>query len=171
MASRTVDVQITGTSAQLKAALADAGLAADESATGIGDAFDGASTRAGGAFSKLGQTLESITGIPVASAFDKTGSSIESADTKGQGLMGTLQEVGKVAMVAGAAGIAAVAVASVNLAEKFQTTTASIASNGDITTATAKKIGDAFLDTAGTTTFSGQEIGQAFAGVAGQVKS
>ena len=52
MAARTVTINISGTSKQLQAALAEAGLAADESGKHIGDSMDSASTKAGGAFSK-----------------------------------------------------------------------------------------------------------------------
>lgn len=81
-----------------------------------------------------------------------------------------LATVGKAALLGVAAGAAVVIGASVDLAEKFQGTVTSIAASGDISVGTAQKIGDAFLGTAGATIYSGQQIGTAFAAVAGQVK-
>jgi TP901 family phage tail tape measure protein len=94
-------------------------------------------------------------------------------DGLGKSSASNFEKMGSVSRAAGAAvaiGVGAAVVACVDLAEKFQSTTASIAANGDISSAAAKGIGDAFLNTAGTTTFSGQQMGTAFAGVAGQVK-
>lgn len=80
-----------------------------------------------------------------------------------------LSSVGGIAAAALGAGIVAVGAASIDLAEKYQTTTANIANAAGISTAAAQKISGAFLDTAGKTIFSGQQIGTAYASVAGQL--
>lgn len=71
------------------------------------------------------------------------------------------------AVVAGA--VVAVGVASVVLAEKFQSATASIAIAAGIPIAAAQKIGAAFQTTIGTTEFSAITLANAYAGVAGQL--
>jgi Phage tail lysozyme/Phage-related minor tail protein len=68
-----------------------------------------------------------------------------------------------------AGGLAAAGV-SVDLAMKYQTATESIAANSDITSKAAAKIGQAFLGTAGHSIYSGEQISEAFASVAGQLR-
>lgn len=122
--------------------------------------------------SKLGNIVETASGglIPMSKATDKVAGSLEGADKQGGGFSSTMGKLGGGVMLGAAAGFVAVGVEAVNLDEKFQSTTASIAAGGDISTAAAQKIGNAFLDTAGKSTFSGQAIASAFSGVAGQVK-
>lgn len=83
--------------------------------------------------------------------------------------MSSLSSVGKGALL----GLGAVAIgvggASLELAEKFQSATASVAGNAGITVAAANKIGDAFLSTGFHSTFSAQEMMSAYSGVAGQL--
>lgn len=125
-----------------------------------------------GGLSKLGNIVETASGglIPMSKATDKVAGSLEDADKKGGGFSSTMGKLGGGVMLGAAAGFVAVGAEAVNLDEKFQSTTASIAAGGDISTAAANKIGAAFLDTAGKSTFSGQAIASSFAGVAGQVK-
>jgi TP901 family phage tail tape measure protein len=78
----------------------------------------------------------------------------------GQGLL-----LGLGAVAVGVGGVA------VDLALKYQTTTAQIAANAGISVAAATKISSAFLDTAGKTIYSGQQIATAYAAVAGQLGS
>ena len=81
------------------------------------------------------------------------------------GALGPLAAVG-----AGIVGVAvAGSIASIKLASDFQSTVASIAANADIPVKAADKIGNAFLSTAGTTIFSGIQLGNAYASVAGQL--
>src|ERR1017187_9573949 len=69
-----------------------------------------------------------------------------------------LAQGGKLAFLAVGAAAVGVGVASVDLAMKYQATTTSIAAGANISVASAKKITDAFLGTAGTTMFSAQQI-------------
>jgi TP901 family phage tail tape measure protein len=74
----------------------------------------------------------------------------------------------KAGLVVGAAVVAIGAVA-VDLAMKYQSATANLAANADISSAAATKIGNAFLGQAFTTTFSAQQTMTAYAAVAGQM--
>jgi len=129
---------------------------------------DQASTRMGKAFQGIGGSLENL-GIPFAGSIGKFGEKFDEADTKGKSFFQTLSGVGGAAVLGiGAAAIAAGA-EGVKLAEGFDTATGQIASSAGISVKSAKTIGDAFLNTAGTTTFSGTQMAQAYAGVAGQL--
>ena len=70
-----------------------------------------------------------------------------------------------------AAAVVAVGVVSLDAASKYESATNQIAAQEGISTKAAKQVGDAFLNTGMTTTFTGQQIAQAFAGVAGQAKT
>ena len=96
------------------------------------------------------------------------GEAEETAEKSG-GSFAKLSSVGKGALL-GVAGVAvAVGGESIHLAENFQSSTASIASNAGISVAAAKRIGDAFLSTGFHSTFSAQEMDTAYAAVAGQL--
>jgi TP901 family phage tail tape measure protein len=75
-------------------------------------------------------------------------------------------------LLAVAAVLAVVAVGGIvtNLAADFETSTNRIAASERITTQAAKNIGDAFLSTAFTTTFSANDMADSFAKVAGQLR-
>ena len=60
--------------------------------------------------------------------------------------------------------------AAVDMAAKFQSSTDRMAASAGITQQAAAAIGDAFLSTAGQTTFSAEQIMQAYAPVAGQLE-
>jgi TP901 family phage tail tape measure protein len=108
--------------------------------------------------------IKALTGT--AEAAEKSSDDISSSSgSMGSKLNGIFSKVGE----AGVAGIAAVAVASIDLASKYQASTASIAANAGISEAAAQKISNAFLTTAGTTIYSAQQIDTAYAGVAGQL--
>jgi TP901 family phage tail tape measure protein len=66
---------------------------------------------------------------------------------------------------------AAVAAGAVDLGAKMQSATARIAAMSGVSTKAASDIGNAFLTTAGTTEFSATEMANAYAQVAGQLKS
>jgi TP901 family phage tail tape measure protein len=102
----------------------------------------------------------------------KIGESQAQMDKLGKSGASNFEKMGKIASTAmlGIAGAAVgVAVASTDLALKYQSTTTSIAANADISVKAAGKITSAFLDTAGKTVFSAQQIGTAYSTVAGQL--
>lgn len=94
-----------------------------------------------------------------------------------QGALQSVTKIGKLfssgstgLFIGVAASVLAVGSAAIDMAAKYATSTDRMAAAADITIAQAKKIGDAFLNTAGTTTFSASEIMSAFAPVAGQLR-
>jgi hypothetical protein len=169
MAARVIEIAFLGSTAQLEASLVKAGLVAKESGNVIGDSFAAGSSKAGGAIDKLGKKGEQL-GIPFVGSLGKVGKAFDDVDTKGQHFARTMSTIGGATLLGVGAAIAGVSAESVKLALNFQKSVASIAGNADITVAQAKKIGDAFLGTAGYMTMSGNEMAAAFAPVAGQLK-
>ena len=74
----------------------------------------------------------------------------------------------KAGLIVGAA-VVAIGALAVDLGMKYQSSTASLAANADISSAAATKIGNAFLGQAFTTTFSAAQTMTAYAAVAGQM--
>ena len=87
---------------------------------------------------------------------------------EGGGAFQKLSSVGKGLLIGVAGAAVGVGTASIEMAEKFQTSTATLAGNADISTAAAAKIGQAFLNTGFHSTFSANEIMAAFAPVGGE---
>lgn len=168
-ATRTVSVTVVGNVKPYTTSLKEAAVETDAATASMGESMGKAAERGGSAFGKLGQTLQNLTGIPVADAFNKVGDGLAGAETKGKSFGGTMASIG--GGVLGGVALAGVAVAgvAVDLGMKFQATTATIQANGDISAKAAKQIGDAFLGTAGTTIYSANEMGQAYAGVVAQL--
>lgn len=134
----------------------------------FGDKLDSVVSRASGGFSRIGNSLNAL-GLPFGEVFGKAGERIADADLKGKKFQQSMIELGRVTAIAGVAGIGVAASESINLADNFQKATAQIAANAGIPQKAADQIGKAFLDTAGKTTFSAQNIAQSFAPVAGQL--
>jgi hypothetical protein len=70
-----------------------------------------------------------------------------------------------------AVAVLAAGAAAVDLVMKMQSADTAIATSGGISVKAATAIGNAFLSTAGTTEFSGQKMAEAYATVAGQLRS
>lgn len=94
-----------------------------------------------------------------------------------EGIMGESGVLGKVGEELGlkltaGIGIAAAAVGgiSIKMASDMQVADAKIQGNAQVTAKQAQAIGDAFLNTAGKSTFSGQEMAKAFGPVAGVIQ-
>ena len=122
----------------------------------------------GGAFQKLGNSMGNW-GIPFSGTVSKMGQDLEEAKAHGQGFQKTLQDVGGIATGVLAVGLAAGAAESIHLAMNMQHADAAIAGHAGISMKAATDIGNAFLSTAGSTIFSGQEMASAYASVAGQL--
>jgi TP901 family phage tail tape measure protein len=167
---RVLRAVITGSSAGAVRAFSETAAASDAAAGEMSSRFDKATAETSGFLGRIGSAMQSA-GIPFGSAVADMGNKVGETENKSKGLFGTLSTLGGVTLAAGAAGFAAVAVESVKLGESFQKTVAQIASNADIPISAAQKIGNAFLATAGTTEFSAQTIGTAYAQVAGQLKA
>ena len=82
-----------------------------------------------------------------------------------------MQGVGKAAFLALAGTAAVVGVESVKMAAEFQESTNKLAGSAQITTDAANNIGKAFLSTAGTSTFSAQQMVDAYGPVARQLET
>jgi TP901 family phage tail tape measure protein len=89
---------------------------------------------------------------------------------KAKALGGGLSTVGKAAAIGLAGAAVAIGAEGIKSAIEYQESTAKIAASAGISQDAATKVGDAFLKTAGKSTFSGQEIAAAFGPVAGQLK-
>ena len=126
MATRTVTLNVTGTTAEAQAALAELGLVADDTSSKIGDKLGGAGEKAAGGFSKLGQAIQNFTGIPVAPFIDSMASKFEGLDTKGQRLTQTMSTLGGITMAAGVAGFVAAGVEAIHMADSFDTAQSSL---------------------------------------------
>jgi phage-related protein len=120
MADRTVRAVITGSSAGAVRAFEESALAAEAAGKTIGDRVDAASTKAAGGFSKIGNSIQNLTGIPVGGVFDKISSKFDEASTKGQKFGATLQTLGGATALGAAAGIGVIAVASFKAADEFE---------------------------------------------------
>jgi TP901 family phage tail tape measure protein len=118
----------------------------------------------GGALTKLGQTLGNW-GVPFSSSLTNVGKKFDAADSSAS-KFGALMPIIGVAAVGALAGIT---VGVVDLADKFDKATNKIAASAGISQGAAKAIGDNFLNTAGTTIYSGTAISNAYAGVAAQL--
>lgn len=142
------------------------------SLTSEGEKAGEASSKAfGGSFtSGLSSVLGAI-GIPMGAIgvqAEQAASGLQHAGGSAGGLAGALSSVPGPVLAVGAAALGVTAIAA-DLGVKFDATTAKISASAGISQSAASTIGQAFLDTAGTTTFSGQQIAAAYAGVAGQL--
>ena len=98
--------------------------------------------------------------------FERVGASAEHAAAKTSGFESAFKAMGGIVAVA-AVGIAVVAT---KMAVDFQESTAVIQGSAQISADAASAIGDAFLGTAGKSTFSGKAMSDAFGPVAGVVQ-
>lgn len=106
---------------------------------------------------------------PMSHGVDKAGEHMDHAGGKAKSLGSTLSSVGGGIALGAVAGIAAFSAEGIKLGMNMEATDSKIAAAGDVSQEAAKKIGDAFLGTAGKTTFSGQQMATAYASVAGQL--
>lgn len=82
---------------------------------------------------------------------------------------GAFGDVASKALLGVGAAVAAVGGFSVDMALKFQDSTTQLANNAGISVTAAQAIGNAFLNTAGKSTFSANEMVQAYSSIAGQL--
>jgi len=106
---------------------------------------------------------------PLQEGLHKAGEAAQEAEKHSTSLFDKFAGVGKVATFGVAAAAAAAAAEGLHLAQSMQTADAQIAVSANISSAAANKIGQAFLNTGGTTEFSAQEMATAYAKVAGQM--
>ena len=132
--------------------------------------------------SKLGSAVESQ-GSSLSKILGAFGVPLDGIISKGEGVSKAMSGAGDeagmfagaigsipVPAVAAAAAVVALTAVAVDLGIKMQAADNQIAAGADISTAAAKKIGDAFLSTAGQVTVSGQSMAEAFAPVSAEIK-
>lgn len=122
---------------------------------------------------KASAVIEKITGV-----MGKFGADVESAgkkagggtDASGASAESATPKLMKLALVGGTVAAAAIEIGkrSVEAAQQYQQSTAVLAAHANISQQAADAVGKAFLSTAGDTTFSAQQMMEAFAPVAGQ---
>jgi NlpC/P60 family len=134
----------------------------------LGGAFDKGTTVAGGALSKLGNLAAGL-GLPFSQSFTKIGDGFTHAEAEGGKFSQVMESLGKVVAVAGVAGFAVAAGESINLANKYQAATTSLAATAGISNKAATAIGTTFLDTAGKSIYSAKTIMTAYAPVSAQL--
>jgi phage-related protein len=143
----------------------DAGMAAGAGAAGsAADDIEASGSRIEGALGSAGIAAGGL-GAAAGDAADDVGDAAEDAGGAAEG-MGA--GIGKASLIATAA-LAGVAAVSLDMATKFQSSVTQLAASADIPVSKAQAIGNAFLDTAGTSIFSAQTMIAAYAPVAAQL--
>ena len=146
MAERQVKVVITGSSAGAVKAFTETALASDAAGEAV--------AKSSGKLSKAVESGTSTSGF--------------SLGNFGKSLFNMVPIWGKVGIAAGIV-VAGVVTGAIYMAAKYQEATNKLAASAGISTAAAALIGKAFLTTGGQTTFSAQQMVQAFTPVAGQL--
>jgi hypothetical protein len=99
--------------------------AAEATGTKIGDTIDKGTSKAGNAISKLGAQGANF-GIPFSNSLSKIGDKFTETSTKGEKFLGTVNEVGKVALGAGAIGLVAFGGEAIKLGNQLEDSQASL---------------------------------------------
>ncbi len=152
--NRKLKVEILGDGSGAEKALGDVAKSGESSGSRLSSALSSA----------MGQL-----GLPFTGAVDAFGQHLDAAGGKstsfGQKIGSAAQGItlGTAAAVAAAAGMA------VHLAMDYDASTGKIAASAGISIGAAKQIGAAFLATGGSTTFTAQQMSDAYAAVAGQL--
>jgi len=141
-----VAVRISGSAESAVKAFGETAVAADASAKVVSKSSSGMSSAIKKSTSTSGFSLSSF----------------------GSSLFNMVPIWGKVGIAAGVV-VAGVVTGAIILASKYQEATNKMAAQAGITLTAAKKIGDAFLTTGGQTTFSAQQMMEAFGPVSGQL--
>lgn len=166
--AQSASVRITGDVSQAIAALESLGIKAEDTGAKVEASFG---DKVAGSMEGITGKLANLTsGFPIVGAyFEELHEKLGDAETAGQKTSAAISELGKALTVGLAAGTAAAAVESLHLAENYQKATASLAAGAGISMKAADAIGNAFVATAGSSTFSAQEIMEAYSPVAAQL--
>lgn len=151
---------------------------------GLGQVEEEADKAGKAAASKLGNGLSGIGGVvtnalgAVGISMGKTGdkatemgSKIAGGSAKASGALGSIAAVGGVALGAVVIGSVVAGAAAVKLGIDFQASTTHLAASAGISVAAANRIGQAFLDTAGTSIYTGKQMVDALTPVSGILKT
>lgn len=116
------------------------------------------------------ETALGAAGVPLQTfggRLDKTAASMSHVDSAGSKLNTTLAALGGKALVGTTAAVVGLSAAGVVLALKQEKVSVAIANSANISKEAGKQISDSFLTTVSVGEFSGRELGNAYAGVAG----
>jgi len=102
---------------------------------------------------------------------EEANAELEATDATAEESGSRLGEVGKSIALGLGGALLGVGAMAIDLGEKFQTATASLAGHAGISVAAANKIGSAFLATAGKTTFSAAEMMGAIGPIGGEIEN
>ena len=121
MAVRTVTIALTGSSAQLQAALRDAGLTADTTAEDMSTSFSVANDKMAASSGKLSGIFAGLFGAgnPISKGLDAISSKFKGADGAATTFGSKLQGVGAIATVGLGVAVVGVGVAAVKMASQF----------------------------------------------------
>jgi TP901 family phage tail tape measure protein len=157
MADTTLKAIITGSATGAVRAFNEAALASEATSKKIGDNFDRATSKVGGAFHQLANAAGTVF-APAGVALDGIGKKFDDAKGKGNGFFQTLSNAGGVASVAVAAGFVAVAGESIKMATSFQSSMELIHTQAGATQGEVQKMSSAVLDLAGPTATAPDEL-------------
>jgi TP901 family phage tail tape measure protein len=171
IAASTASDTVAGAASDIGGAIGGVGIAATGArddvavaAAGIGGSLGGVSTVA----EKTGADVEKI-----GTKAEKVGSSAEKSSGGIKKMLGNMGVPNALLGGWGAlgAGIVGTGALALHFGDQMQSANAAIAVAAGESIKNATAIGNAFLDTAGKSEFSGKEMAQAYAGVAGQLES
>lgn len=170
MAISNLKVIIAGDAAGAVRAFSETKKAAESAAKGSSSAFDKGTSKVGGAFEKLGNSMSNF-GLPFGNSLTQLGEKLDATDTKGKKFGLAMAEVGKGLALGVGVAAAGVILESFKMGVAFQTATASVAGHAGISIKAAQNMGNAFIGTAGKTEYSAQEMMTALAPVAGEIEN
>lgn len=93
---------------------------AESAASGSANSFNKSTSKIGGAFNRLGASMQSW-GLPFGKTVSDIGTKLDSAKGKGAKFSGVMSDIGKVGLQSAGAGLAGVAYESIKLGMGFQT--------------------------------------------------
>lgn len=123
--------------------------AAEDAAKGGASAFDKSTSKVGGAFSKLGNSLSNW-GLPFGKSISDIGTKLDNVEGKGQKFSGIMSDIGKVSLQAGAVGLAGAAYESIKLGMNFQSAMTQVVTGAGESQSAIAKVSQGVLDMAAT---------------------
>lgn len=121
----TLRVVISGDSAGARRAFEETAAGAEATAGKIGTEMEGATSRVGGAFSRLA-AIGNNWGLPFTSSLESLGSKFDEAEQKGKGFSQAMSTLGGATLLGVGAGAVAVGVEAIRMADSFDTAEASL---------------------------------------------
>jgi TP901 family phage tail tape measure protein len=164
--STSTTATIVSSNDRISASAMAAGKAAQRSAEVFGASVEKQAQAAGEAAAQQARAADASEASQTAS-YNRAAGAAEAAALRHKNVGETVVKAGELA----AGGLAITAAASIDLGMKSEKSAAMIQSASGVSAAAAKKLEDQFLATGGTAEDSGEKIGEAYAAVAGQLKT